>query len=227
MLGWFIGFSSAMEMAEGLIALSTCYYALRFYGLTGEKSLLWFQVAFLLLGVGLLSHGITTSVVIFFLLPSLGPITATRVLKAIALVLFSCEAMSYGILIFSYLRAGEGRGRAPRGAELVLLAPVAPTAKRPPRIPPEELVKWIRYHPFLEAIVLVMLVYLAFRGIHSLTGREGLSSFLVGFAFLFLTIAHTCFMLSPVLASLYVVGHILQLLAFTCFLGVVLRVMAA
>jgi len=30
-----------------------------------------------------------------------------------------------------------------------------------------------------------------------------------------------------VLASLYVVGHIFQLLAFTCFLGVVLRVMVA
>ena len=228
MLGWFIGFSSAMEMAEGLVALLTCYYASRFYGLTGEKSLLWFQVAFLLLGVGLLSHGIATSVALFFLVPGPGPIMAMRVLKATALVLFSCEAIGYGILIFSYVKGGGEEG-APthEDGDIAFLAPIALAAKRPPRILPEELVKWIRYSPFLEAIVLVMLIYLAFRAIHGLTGRGGLGSFLVGFAFLFLTIAHVCFMLSPVLASLYVVGHIFQLLAFTCFLGVVLRVMVA
>jgi len=226
MLGWFIGFSSAMEMAEGLVALSTCYYASRFYGLTGERPLLWFQVAFLFLGIGLISHGITTGVALFFLVPRLGPITAMRVLKAMALVLFSCETIGYGILILSYVKAGRGEITA-SGAELVFLAPTAPVMKRPPRVPPEELIKWIRYHPFLEAVVLVMLVYLTFRAVHGLTGRGGLSSFLVGFAFLFLTIAHVCFMLSSVLASLYVIGHVFQLLAFTCFLGVVLRVMTA
>ena len=226
MLAWFIGFSTAMEIAEGLVALLTCYYALRFYGLTGEKSLLWFHVAFLLLGVGLMAHGISTGAVLFFLVSRLGPALAMGILRAMALVLFLCEAVGYGALTFSYVRTGREEGPGGGGTELALLSAAAPIGRRPV-IAPEELIRWIRYHPLLEGVVLVMLVYLAFRTVYGLTGRGGLGSFLVGFAFLFLTIAHACFMLSPVLASLYVIAHIFQLLAFTCFLGVVLRVMTA
>ena len=225
MAAWFLGFSSAMEVAEGAVALLTCYHARRFYGLTGEKKLSWLSTAFLLVGIGLLAHGLSIAAVLFAL-AKLSPYVAGLVLKVMAPLLFACEALGYGLMAFCYVRAEEGELGEGEGspAPVVVLALAWPLmGVRPLR--PEQLMPWVRYHPVLEAIVLAILVFLTYRTTSGLTGRRGLGSFLVGLGFLFLTAAHACFMLSHALASLYVIGHVLQFLAFACMLGLMVRVM--
>ena len=221
MSNWLLAFSSAAEVIEGLVALSICHYAYRFYRLSGEEALASLSASFLALSVGLLVHGTSLALICLVTSGFARPALRTAILLAsriMGLVLFGCEALAYGYLAYSYAKPGR------RAAALVLL-PVLAAAQRPPE--PEALIRFVRYHPVLECLVLGLLIYLAYRTISNFLSSRDANPFLVSFAFLFLTAAHACFMLSYFLAALYLTAHILQLLAFLCMLMMLLRVISA
>ncbi len=230
MIGGFLLFSSAMEVLEGLVALLVCYHALKFYKLAGGKQLFSLFTAFLILGVGLMGHGLTTGLVIFYL-ARLKAFFVLLALRVSALALFVCECASYGILAYSYTKGPGETGAAPGKAQLTALSawlawPLA-TAIGQRSIKPEVLVALMRPHPLFEAVVLALLAYLSFRTTSHFLSERDLNPFLVCFGFLFLTAARACFLLSHALAALFITGHLLQLLAFLSILLVVLRVISA
>jgi len=212
MLAGFLVFSSIMEVVEGSVAFLTCYHALKFYRLTGEKLLLRIHLAFLILGIGLLTHGTAIGI-------TLSLIPSFLVFRTSALILFACELIAYVMLAYSYAKAGKEA-----------LAPVAPllllAREGGRKLGPEGLIRLIRYHPLLEALILVVLIYLSYKTISNFMSRGGLNPLLVSFSFLFLTVAHVCFLLSYSLAALYITAHVIQLLAFLSMLLMMLRVIS-
>ena len=228
MIGPFMAFSSIVEAIEGVVALLVSYYALKFYSLARERLFLALFTSFIVLGLGLLVHGVATAVVLA-LSARMKPIVFFLSLRSLALVLSVSEVFAYGLLAYSYARYGaQGRQEGVLGAQ-VLLPPVPaslPTAEgQPPS--PEVLVGLVRCHPILEGIILVILAFLAFRTISNFLSKREVNPFLVGFSFLFLAAARACFVLAFFLALLYITAHALQLLAFLSLLIVLLRVVRA
>ena len=218
-----MSFSSVAEVLEGLVALAVYYQAFRFYRLSGERALMRVSASFLALGVGLLAHGLSLGAV---LLALAGPVRAlTRpalfISRVMALALFGCEAFAYGYLAYFYAKPSQEEAAEGLLFPLVLRE----TPEKPPR--PEALIRFIRYHPLLECVVLALLVYLTYKTVSNFLSSRDANPFLIGFAFLFLTAAHACFMLSYFLATFYFTAHVLQLLAFVCVFIVLLRVVSA
>lgn len=220
MLAWFLSFSSAMEILEGSVALLTCYYAWRFYGLVREERLLKLFLAFLSIGLGLLAHGLVTAAVLSAI-GRLRPGLTFMALRGSAIALFFCETVGYVLLALAYARSPEREA----GTAVVLLPFLSAAVARP--IKPEHLVALMRPHPALEGVALAILIYLCARTTSNFLSRRELNPFLVCFGFLFLAAARACFLLSFALAALYITGHILQLLAFLSVLLLLLRVRAA
>ena len=231
MLAWFLGLSSLAEVIEGVIALAIYHQAFRFYRLSGEKSLLRISTAFLVLGLGLLTHGLALGAMLFILAGRFSSIRLVVLLSRLtSLTLFGCEALAYGSLAFSYARAGGGgetSGTGQRGPALGALASLAqsPILARPGKpLGPEFLIRFVRYHPFMEVVILALLAYLTYKTISNFLRSRDVNPFLVGFAFLLLTVAHLCFLLSYFLTAFYITAHVLQLLAFISMCLLLVRV---
>ncbi|RLI07740.1 hypothetical protein DRO32_03400 [Candidatus Bathyarchaeota archaeon] len=218
MSAWFLVLSSAAEVIEGAVAFSIYHQAFKFYRLSGERKLLSLSTAFLVLGLGLLAHGAILAVLLFLLRSF--PKMAFLLSRISSWALFACEVLAYGSLASSYFRTGSGEEA---GLTLIVLSMAG--AGRPMR--PELLVKLVRYHPALELVVLALLSYLTYKTMSNFLSNRDMNPFLVGFAFLFLTVAHVCFFLSYFVASLYTTAHVLQLLAFICMSLMIVRVASA
>ena len=228
MIGWFIMLSSTLEVVEGLVAMLTCYLALRFYSLARERLFLALFTSFLILGLGLLIHGLAAGVVLL-MAPRLRPSTFVLTLRSLALTLSICEAFAYGLLAYSYTRYGAPRhgGQTGQGVLPSLMLMPALAASPTNSMGQEVVVGLVRFHPLLEGLILAILAYLAFKTISNFLSEKDVNPFLVSFSFLFLAAARVCFVLAFSLTILYITAHVLQLLAFLSLLIVLLRVVRA
>ena len=99
-LAWFFGFDSLMEFIAFTIAIAVAYQALKGYKLSKERTLLYLNLSFVLIGAGLLIEGLSNLVVVFlrfhreFLV--LAPLGYT--------INFVTQVIAYVVLILTYVQ---------------------------------------------------------------------------------------------------------------------------
>ena len=98
-VSWFFGFGSMMEFIAFVITIAVAYQALKAYNLSKEKTLLYLNLSFVLIGAGLLIDGLSGLIVLlarlhreFFYLFGVG-----------YTINFIAQLIAYGLLVYAYV----------------------------------------------------------------------------------------------------------------------------
>ncbi len=196
---WFFGFDSLMEFIAFAIAIAVAYQALKGYKLSRERTLLYLNMSFVLIGAGLLIDGLSSLIVLvtrFRFLP-LTPIGYT--------INFMAQLLAYGLLFFAYIQ--QTRNMSSQAA----MAAAAP-------------VFFFGHNPVTELILIFLLVYIAIQTAINYSVNKSSSSLLVFGAFASLTVAHLFFLAFTLVPVFFAFAHIAQLFGFLLLLAMLLRV---
>lgn len=200
---WFFGFDSLMEFIAFAIAIAIAYQAMKGYTLFKERTLLYLNFSFILLGAGLLVEGLANLIVStelsrlrrgFLFLSSVG-----------YTINFLAEALAFGILVFAYLQQTRtwSRQLAAMAAFPILL---------------------VERNPFTELILIFLLVYIAAQTAINYSISKTTNALLVFSAFTSLAIGHVFFLLFTVAPIFFPLAHISQLFGFLLLLAMLFRV---
>lgn len=188
-----------MEFIAFAIAIAVAYQALKGYKLSKERTLLYLNFSFVLIGAGLLIDGLASLIVLlsrfhraFLYLSSLG-----------YTINFIAQLVAYGLLVFAYIRQTRNVG-----------SPIAMAA----------LPVFFGHNPVTELILLFMLVYIATQTAINYRLNKSASALLVFGAFASLSFAHLFFLFFTLAPVFFPFAHIAQLLGFLLLLAMLLRV---
>jgi hypothetical protein len=197
---WFFGFDSLMEFIAFTIAIAVAYQALKGYNLSRQRSFLYLNLSFVLLGAGLLIEGLSNLVVVlvrfhrgFVVLAPLG-----------YTINFITQVLAYGILIFTYVQQTKKIGTELAMAAVPLLL--------------------FERNAFTELILVFLLVYIAIQTVINYSINKTTASLLVLGAFASLAVSHLFFLLFTVVPVFFAFAHIAQLFGFLLLLAMLLRV---
>jgi hypothetical protein len=190
-----------MEFIAFVIAIAVAYQALKGYRLSKEKTLLYLNLSFVLIGAGLLVDGLASLLVVVA--------SSRRVfLYPFAIgysINFAAQVLAYGLLIYAYVH--QARGSA---SVTVTLAAVP--------------ILFFERNAFTELILIFLLVYIATQTAINYSMSKSTNSMLVFGAFSSLTVAHVFFLLFTVAPLFFPFAHIAQLFGFLLLLAMLLRV---
>jgi hypothetical protein len=197
---WFFGYESLMEFIAFAIAIAVAFQAMKGYTLARERTFLYLNISFLLLGAGLLVDGLANLIVLlsrfhrnFLYLPRVG-----------YTIDFLAQLIAYLILVVVYLQ----QTRAWSGQIAVAVLPIA----------------LLESNPFTELILIFLLVYISAQTAINYNVSKSTNSLLVFGAFTSLALAHVFFLLFTVAAIFFPFAHICQLFGFLLLLGMLFRV---
>lgn len=190
-----------MELIGFAIAFAVAYQALKGYRLSKERTLLYLNFSFDLLGVGLLVDGLASLVVLMshFL-------RALLYLYAVGYTIsFIAQFVAYGILVVAYLqqtRSGPNQ-----------LAAVAAVS-----------VLFFERNAITELILIFLIVYITAQTAMNYSLNKSTNSLLVFGAFASLSLAHLFFLMFVLVPIFFPLAHIAQLVGFLLLLAMLLRV---
>jgi hypothetical protein len=198
---WFFGFDSSMEFIAFAIASAVAYQALKGYRLSKERTLLYINLSFVLIGAGLLIDSLANLIVLLVRFHR-----AFLPLSAVGYTInFIAQLVAYGLLVFAYIH----QARSVSG-QLAMLG-VVPTL-------------FFEHNAVTELILIFLLVYIATQTGINYSMNKSTSALLVFGAFASLTIAHLFFLLFTLAAVFFPFAHIAQLFGFLLLLAMLLRV---
>jgi len=198
---WFFGFGAFMEFIAFAIAIAIANQALKGYRLSKEKTLLYLNLSFVLIGAGLLVDGLASLIVFVtgahrgFLYPFAVGYT----------IYFFAQVIAYGLLVYAYVYQAREIGAGPA---LIAAVPFLFFAR----------------NAVTELILIFLLVYIATQTGNNYSLNKGTNALLVFGAFVTLSIAHVFFLIFTVDRIFYPLAHITQLLGFLLLLWMLLRV---
>lgn len=197
---WFFSFDSIMEFIAFAIAIAVAYHALKGYRQFRERTLLFLNVSFSLLGAGLLIDSLSIAVVLLAsfrreFLPLVGFGYTIN---------FITQVVAYGILVFAYLKQ---TGNVGHEAALAVLP-----------------ITFFEHNAVSELILLFLLVYIAAQTAMNYSMNKTTNSLLVLGAFTSLAVSHFFFLLFTLAPIFFPFAHIAQLFGFLLLLGMLLRV---
>ena len=190
-----------MEFVAFIIAIAIANQALKGYKLSKEKTLLYLNLSFVLIGAGLLVDGLSSLIVFLagvrrgFLYPFAVGYTIN----------FLAQVIAYGLLVYAYIR--QARGVTAAGTVLAAMP-----------------LLFFQRNALTELILIFLLVYIATQTGINYSLNKGMNSMLVFGAFLSLSIAHVFFLIFVVQPIFYPFAHIAQLCGFLLLLAMLLRV---
>jgi len=196
---WFFGFSSLMEFIASVIAIAVAYQALRGYNLSKERTLLYLNLSFVLIGAGLLVDGLSDLIVLL----ARGERGFLFVFNLGYTINFLAQLLAYGLLVFAYLY----QTRSPSSIALAALP-----------------VMFIQRNTLTELILIFLLVYVATQTAMNYSANKNVNALLVFGAFASLSIAHLFFLLYILIPTFFPLAHIAQLFGFLLLLAMLLRV---
>jgi hypothetical protein len=196
-----------MEFVAFAIAVAVAFQAMKGYMLVKERTLLYLNFSFILLGTGLVVDGLANLIVLMsrfhrnllfrrslLYLPRLG-----------YTIDFVAQVLAYGILVYAYLAQtrtlSEGQF-AVANVPLLLL----------------------EHNPFTELILIFLLVYITTQTATKYTVSKNTNSLLVFGAFASLAIAHVFFLLFTIAPIFFPFAHVAQLFGFLLLLAMLFRV---
>jgi hypothetical protein len=191
-----------MEFIAFVIAIAIANQALKGYKLSKEKTLLYLNLSFVLIGAGLLVDGLS-SLIVFLAGARRGFLYPFAVGYTIN---FLAQVIAYGLLVYAYIHQARSVSESPTPA----LAAAVPL--------------FFARNAFTELILLFLLVYIATQTGINYSINKGTNSMLVFGAFLALSISHVFFLIFTVAPVFYPFAHIAQLCGFLLLLAMLLRV---
>jgi len=199
---WFFGFDSLMEFIGFAIASAVAYQALKGYRLSKERTLLYLNLSFGLLGAGLLIDGLANLVVLLVRFHR-----AFLFLSAFGYTIdFVAQFLAYGLLVFAYMQQTRNVG-----AQVPIAAAAVP-------------VLFFEHNLVTELILIFLLVYIATHTAMNYSMNKSASALLVFGAFASLSVAHLFFLLFTLAPVFFPFAHIAQLFGFLLLLAMLLRV---
>jgi len=199
---WFFGFGSLMEFIAFVIAIAIANQALKGYNLSKEKTLLYLNISFVLIGAGLLVDGLTSLIVDLagarpgFLYPFAVGYSIN----------FVAQVIAYGLLVYAYIHQARSVGGGP-----VVAAAAMP-------------VLFFERNAISELILIFLLVYIATQTGINYSINKGTNALLVFGAFASLALAHVFFLIFTVAPIFFPIAQITQLFGFILLLAMLLRV---
>jgi len=198
---WFFGFDSLMEFIAFAIAIAVAYQALKGYRLSKERTLLYLNISFALLGAGLLIDGFSS--IILLLARSQ---RTFLVVSAIGYTInFIAQVLAYGLLVIAYVQ------QARRGGIPMAMAAL-----------PAFLL--FEHNAVTELILIFLLAYISMQTAMNYSVSKTTNALLVFGGFASLTIAHLFFLLFTLAPVFFPFAHIAQLFGFLLLLAMLLRV---
>ena len=198
---WFFGYDSLMEFIAFAIATAVAYQALKGYRLSKERTLLYLNLSFVLLGAGLLIDGLANLVVLLVRFHR-----AFLFLSAFGYTLnFLAQLVAYGLLVFAYIQQTRNVGTQ------VALAAAVPALL-------------FEHNPITELILIFLLVYIATQTAINYSVNKSTSALFVFGAFASLAVAHLFFLLFTLAPVFFAFAQIAQLFGFLLLLAMLLRV---
>jgi hypothetical protein len=197
---WFFGFDSLMEFIAFVIAIAIANQALKGYKLSKEKTLLYLNISFVLIGAGLLVDGLASLVVLLegarraFLYPFAVGYSIN----------FVAQFVAYGLLVYAYVY----QARSVTSPTLLLAVPFI----------------FFERNAFTELILIFLLVYITTQTWINYSMNKRTNSILVFGAFTSLSIAHVFFLIFTAAPIFFPLAHIAQLFGFLLLLAMLLRV---
>ncbi len=196
----FFGFDSLMELIAFAIALAVAYQALKGYRISKERTLLYLNISFVLLGAGLLVDALANIILIiahfnraFLFLFALG-----------YTINFVAQLLAYGILALAYLQQTKSITTQVAMAALPIL--------------------FFEQNSVTELILMFLLVYVSIQTAINYSIAKTTNALLVFGAFTSLAISHTLFLLFTFAPVFFPFAHIAQLFGFLMLLAMLLRV---
>ncbi len=197
---WFFGFDSLMEFMGFAIAFAVAFQALKGYRLSNERTLLYLNLSFILIGAGLLVDGLANVILALARVPRaflfLYPFGYT--------INFIAQLFAYGLLVFAYIQQT-------RNVSSQLLMAALP-------------ILFSEYNAVTELILLFLLVYIATQTAVNYSINKSETAFLVFGAFSSLAVAHLFFLLFALDQIFFALAHVAQLFGFLLLLAMLLRV---
>jgi hypothetical protein len=197
---WFFGFDSLMEFVAFAIAMAVALQAMKGYTLAKERTLLYLNLSFILLGAGLLVDGLANLVVLlsrfhrgFLFLSAVG-----------YTINFVAQVLAYGILVIAYLHQTRGSGNQIAAAAVPITL--------------------FEHNPFTELILIFLVIYIAAQTAINYRISKTTNSLLVFCAFASLAIGHVFFLLFTIAPIFFPFAHVAQLFGFLLLLGMLFRV---
>jgi hypothetical protein len=197
---WFFGFDSLMEFIAFVIAIAIANQALKGYRLSKEKTLLYLNISFVLIGAGLLVDGLSSLIVLLaharrgFLYPFAVGYS----------IYFVAQLIAYGLLVYAYIHQARGVS----GPALMAAIPFL----------------FFERNAVTELILIFPLAYIATQTGINYSINKNTNSMLVFGAFVSLVLAHVFFLIFVVVPIFFAFAHIAQLFGFLLLLAMLLRV---
>ncbi len=190
-----------MEFIGFAIAFAVAFQALKGYKLSNERTLLYLNLSFLLIGTGLLVDGLANVILALARFPR----TFLFLYSFGYSINFIAQLVAYGLLVFAYIQQTRNVSTQ------VLVAAVLPAL-------------FSEYNAVTELILLFLLVYIATQTAINYSINKSEKALLVFGAFTSLAVAHLFFLLFALQAIFFVLAHIVQLFGFILLLAMLLRV---
>lgn len=189
-----------MEFIAFAIAIAVAFQALKGYRLAKERTLLYLNMSFILLGAGLFIDGLANLIVLlvrfhraFLFLYSFG-----------YTINFIAQLIAYGLLVFAYIQQNRNLG----SPVMVVALPIL----------------FIEYNAVTELILIFLVVYIAIQTAINYRLNKSSTALLVFGAFASLSVAHVFFLLFTLVPVFFPFAHIAQLFGFLLLLAMLLRV---
>jgi hypothetical protein len=189
-----------MEFVAFAIAMAVAFQAIKGYRLARERTLLYLNFSFLLLGAGLLVDGLANLIVLlskfhrnFLFLSRIG-----------YTIDFLAQLVAYGILVIVYLQQTRAWNSQLAAAALPVVL--------------------LENNPLTELVLIFLLVYISGQSAINYNVSKTTNSLLVFGAFTSLAIAHVFFLLFTIAPIFFPFAHISQLFGFLLLLGMLFKV---
>jgi len=197
---WFFGYDSLMEFIAFVIAIAVAFQALKGYRLSKEKTLLYLNISFVLIGAGLLVDALASLLVL---------VTSPRrvFLYPFAVgysINFVAQLLAYGLLVYAYVHQARGVS----GTIALAAIPLS----------------FFERNAVTELILIFLLVYIATQTAINYSMSKNTNSMLVFGSFASLAVAHVFFLLFTVAPIFFPFAQIAQLFGFLLLLAMLLRV---
>lgn len=189
-----------MEFIAFAIAISVAYQALRGYKFSKERTLLYLNVSFVLLGAGLLIDGLSNIVVLMS-----HHHRALLFLSALGYTInFIAQALAYGILVVAYVQQA-------RSGNIQAAMAVVPFI-------------FFEHNTIAELVLIFLLVFIAVQTAINYTISKTTNALLVFGAFTSLVISHLFFLFFTLAPVFFPFAHVAQLFGFLLLLAMLFRV---
>lgn len=189
-----------MEFVAFAIAMAVAFQAIKGYRLARERTLLYLNFSFLLLGAGLLVDGLANLIVLlskfhrnFLFLSRIG-----------YTIDFLAQLVAYGILVVVYLQQTRAWNSQLAAAALPVVL--------------------LENNPLTELVLIFLLVYISGQSAINYNVSKTTNSLLVFGAFTSLVVAHVFFLLFTIAPIFFPFAHISQLFGFLLLLGMLFKV---